>query len=127
LDTIRRVAHDREHPVLTVSQAVREAVGAVDPTDTNGLLGDFERWFEDDDEPVNTVPNLERRLAGALDELDPDGTSPELAVAAAIVLYRASQPRHPPRDADGLIEQAVRLQFGNDVPASVSDWLAARG
>lgn len=117
---------DRKHPILTLSQAVREAVGAVDPTDTDGLLGDFEQWFEDDDDPVNSVPNLERRLAGALDELDPDGTSPALAVAAAIVLYRASQPHHPPREANGLIEQAVRMQFGNDVPTSVSDWLAER-
>jgi hypothetical protein len=118
------MSHEREHPVLTVSQAVREAAGAVDPTDTDGLVGDFEQWFEDDDEPVNTVPSLDRRIGGAVDQLDPDGTSPALAVAAAIVLYRGSQPHHPPHDADHLIEQAVRLQFGRDVPGDVAAWLA---
>ncbi len=120
------MSHDREHPILTVSQAVREAVGAVDPTDTDGLLGDFEQWFEDDDEPVNTVPSLDRRLAGAVDELDPDGTSPALAIAAAIVLYRGTETHHPPRDVDHLIEQAVKLQFGSDVPEDVAGWLAGR-
>ena len=64
----------------TVADVVREAAGAVDPTDQNALIGDFERWFEDDDDPAGTVPDLERRVARAVDELDPDGASPELAV-----------------------------------------------
>jgi hypothetical protein len=107
----------------TLSQLVREAAGMVDPTDSVALVGDFERWFEDDDEPASTVPNLERRLAGALDELDPDGEEPALVVAAAVVSYLATMPRHAPRDAERVIEQALKLQFGDDVPDSVAIWL----
>jgi hypothetical protein len=76
------MAANDDRSLLTVSQAVREAAGAVDPDDANALVGDFERWFEDDDDLASTVPDLERRLAGAVDELDPDGVEPALAVAA---------------------------------------------
>jgi hypothetical protein len=107
---------------LTVSQVVREAAGMVDPEDSSALVGDFERWFEDDDDLVSAVPNLERRLAGAIDEIDPDGTDPALTVAAAVVSYLATLPRHAPRDPDRVIEQALRLQFGDDVPDSLSAW-----
>ena len=120
------MAHAREQPTLTVSQAVRKAAGAVDPSDSDGLVGDFEQWFEDDDDPVHTVPNLDRRVAAAIDELDPDGASPALTVAAAVVLYLASAPHSPPRDDEGLIEQAVRMEFGNDVPDTIAGWLAGR-
>src|SRR5947209_5324472 len=106
-----------------LSQLVREAAGMVDPTDSVALVGDFERWFEDDDEPASTVPNLERRLAAALDELDPDGEEPALVVAAAVASYLATMPRHVPRDAERVIEQALKLQFGDNVPDSVAIWL----
>lgn len=106
-----------------LSQLVREAAGMVDPTDSLALVGDFERWFEDDDEPAATVPNLERRLAAALDQIDPEGSEPALAVAAAVVSYLATQPRHAPRDAERVIEQALRMQYGDDVPDSIAAWL----
>jgi hypothetical protein len=106
-----------------LSQLVREAAGMVDPTDSLALVGDFERWFEDDDEPAATVPNLDRRLAAALDELDPEGQEPALAVAAAVVSYLATMPRHAPRDAERVIEQALRLQYGDDVPEAIAVWL----
>jgi hypothetical protein len=106
-----------------LSQLVREAAGMVDPIDSLALVGDFERWFEDDDEPAATVPNLERRLAAALDELDPEGQEPALAVAAAVVSYLATMPRHAPRDAERVIEQALRMQYGDDVPDAIAAWL----
>jgi len=106
-----------------LSQLVRDAAGMVDPTDSLALVGDFEKWFEDDDQPAATVPNLERRLAAALDELDPEGTEPALAVAAAVVSYLATMPRHAPRDAERVIEQALRLQYGDDVPEAIAAWL----
>src|SRR6516164_6885528 len=80
----------------TLADVVREAAGIVDPQDENALVGDFERWFEDDDEPASIVPSLERRLAAAIDEIDPDGAEPALAVAAALVSYLATRPRHAP-------------------------------
>lgn len=107
----------------TLSEVVREAAGLVDPEDESELVGDFERWFEDDDEPVNTVPNLERRLAGALDDLDPEGAEPALTVAAAVVSYLASRPRHTPREPQRVIEQALLLEFGNDIPEPLRSWV----
>jgi hypothetical protein len=111
---------------LTVSEVVREAAGIVDPSDTLARIGDFERWFEDDDEPVRTVPNFDRRIAGAVDDIDPEGDDPGLAVAAAVAIYLATEPRHLPDDAEAIIEQAVRSQFQGDVPDAVGDWLAGR-
>jgi hypothetical protein len=107
----------------TLSEIVREAAGIVDPEDESALVGDFERWFEDDDEPATTVPNLERRLAGAVEELDPEGLDPALTVAAAVVSYLATQPRHAPRDPGRIVEQALRLTFGDDLPDSLLPWI----
>jgi hypothetical protein len=117
------MAPDRHASPPTLSEVVREAAGLVDPEDENDLVGDFERWFEDDDEPVTTVPNLERRLAGALDDLDPEGAEPALTVAAAVVAYLATRPRHEPRQPERVIEQALRLEFGNDVPEPLMPWV----
>jgi hypothetical protein len=110
----------------TVADVVREAAGAVDPSDRNALIGDFERWFEDDDDPAGSVPDLDRRIGGAMDELDPDGVHPELAVAAATALYLATGPRHEPRDPDRLLEQAVRFPFRDDGPRAIADWVGVR-
>lgn len=117
------MAPSQEDAATPLSQLVREAAGMVDPTDSLALVGDFERWFEDDDEPAATIPNLERRLAAALEELDPEGEEPALAVAAAVVSYLATMPRHAPRDAERVIEQALRLQYGEDVPEAIAVWL----
>jgi hypothetical protein len=107
----------------TLSEVVRKAAGIVDPEDESALVGDFERWFEDDDEPATTIPNLDRRLAGAVDALDPDGAEPALTVAAAVVSYLATQPRHAPREPDRIVEQALRLTFGNDLPETLLPWI----
>jgi len=116
------MARDEEPRQPTVADVVREAAGAVDPSDRHPLVGDFERWFEDDDDLASTVSDLDRRIGGAVAELDPDDEHPELAVAAATALYLATGPRHEPRDADRLIEQAVRFQYRDDVPAAIADW-----
>jgi hypothetical protein len=117
------MAPDSHVSPRTLSEVVREAAGIVDPEDKSELVGDFERWFEDDDEPVTTVPNLERRLAGAVDELDPDGGEPALTVAAAVVSYLATLPRHAPREPERVIEQALRLEFGDDLPEPLTPWV----
>jgi hypothetical protein len=117
------MAPDSHVSPLTLSELVREASGIVDPEDKSELVGDFERWFEDDDDPVTTVPNLERRLAGAVDELDPEGAEPALTVAAAVVSYLATRPRHAPGEPERVIEQALRLEFGDDLPESLAPWV----
>jgi hypothetical protein len=111
---------------MTVSETVRLAVGIVDPSDELARLGDLERWFEDDDEPVNVVPNFDRRIAGAVGDIDPEGDDPALAVAAAVAIYLATQPRHIQNDAERVIEQAIKFQFQDDVPDAIEDWLTGR-
>jgi hypothetical protein len=32
-------------------------------------------------------------------------------------------PRHAPRDAERVIEQALRMQYGDDVPDAIAAWL----
>jgi hypothetical protein len=120
------VVPDAHQGVVTVAEVVREAAGIVDPTDQDALVGDLERWFEDDDDPVEAVPDLDRRIAGALDELDPDDDHPGMSVAAAVAIYLATRPRHEPRDRDAVIQQAIRLAYGNDVPAGVAGWAGLR-
>jgi hypothetical protein len=120
------VTPDAHGGVVTVAEVVREAAGVVDPDDQDALVGDFERWFEDDDDPVEAVPDLDRRISGALDELDPEDDHPGMSVAAAVAIYLATRPRHEPRDRDTVIRQAIRLSYGNDVPAAVAGWAGMR-
>src|SRR5262249_17041439 len=97
----------------------------VDPNDDLALVGDFEKWFEDDDEPVTAAAGLERKVGGAVDQIDPEGQDGPLAVAAAIVLYLATGPtaHHAPRDADHLVAQAVKYVYGDSVPDVVAEFL----
>jgi hypothetical protein len=113
----------REDGTRTVAEVVRQAAGIVDPSDSNSLVGELEQWFEDDDDPVRTVPNLDRRLAAAVERIDPEGEEPAIAVASAIVLYLSEEPRHVPSDAEGVIGQAVRREFGDDVPDRIAEWM----
>lgn len=120
------MAREARDDVVTVAEVVRDAAGIVDPADQDALVGDFERWFEDDDDPVQAVPELDRRIAAALDELDPEDDHPGLSVAAAVAIYLATRPRHEPRERDAVIHQAIRLAYGNDVPAAVAGWAGLR-
>ncbi len=107
----------------TVSEIVREAAGIVDPADELALVGDFERWFEDDDEPVTAAAGLERKVGGAVAEIDPEGQDGPLAVAAAVVLYLGTSPRHEPRDTDRIVDQAVKYVYGDSLPEPVAGFL----
>jgi hypothetical protein len=116
------VAPDARQDAVTVAEVVREASGIVDPDDRDALVGDFERWFEDDDDPVEAVPQLDRRIGGALDELDPEADHPGLSVAAAVAIYLSTRPRREPRDRDAVIRQAIRVSYDDNVPAPIADW-----
>jgi hypothetical protein len=107
----------------TVSEIVRESAGIVDPADELALVGDFERWFEDDDEPVTAAAGLERKVGGAVAEIDPEGTDGPLAVAAAVVLYLGTSPCHEPRDGDRIVDQAVKYVYGDSLPEPVAGFL----
>ena len=120
------MAPDAHHGVVTVAEVVREAAGIVDPDDQDALVGDLERWFEDDDDLVEAVPDLDCRIVGALDELDSEDDHFGMSVAVAVAIYLATQPRHEPRERDAVIQQAIRLAYGKDVPAGVAGWAGLR-
>ena len=115
-----RMAHAQPQ---TVSAVVREAAGIVDPADELALVGDFERWFEEDDEPVTAAAGLERKVGGAVAEIDPEGTDGPLAVAAAVVLYLGTSPCHEPCDSDRIVDQAVKYVYGDSLPEPVAGFL----
>ena len=117
---------DRKTP--SVSDVVRRAVELADPDDIDPTLGRLERQLEDDDEPVTAVENLEERLAIALEGADYDGENPAVAVAGAVVLYLAAHPGEldADREAESVVQRAVRAQWRGDTPDFVDDWLAGR-
>jgi hypothetical protein len=115
---------DRRTP--TVSDVVRRAVEICDPDDVDDALGRLEEQLEDDDEPVTTVDNLDERLAIALEGADYEGENPAVAVASAVVRYLARHPGevdHAGDHADQVVREAVRAQWGRDVPDFVDAWL----
>jgi hypothetical protein len=120
-------AIDRRTP--TVAELVRRAVEICDPEDREVALGRFERQLEDDDEPVTAVENLEERLALADEGADYEIDDPAVSVATAVVLYLAEKRGRADEldDPHALLRLAARRQWHRDPPASVADWLAARG
>jgi hypothetical protein len=121
------IAIERQTP--TVAELVRRAVEICDPEDREVALGQFEQQLEDDDEPVTAVENLEERLALADEGADYEIDDPAVSVATAVVLYMAEKRGHAEdvRDPGELMRLAARRQWHQDPPASVADWLAARG
>jgi hypothetical protein len=117
---------DRHTP--TVAELIRRAVEICDPDDDDPTLGRLEEQFEDDDEPATAVENIEERLAIALEGADFEGEDPAIAVASAIVLFLAAHGgrANDDRDAEELIQLAVRAQWHGSPPRYVTEWLTER-
>jgi hypothetical protein len=118
---------DRRTP--TVAELVRRAVEICDPENRDEALGRFEQQLEDDDEPITAVENLEERLALASEGADYEIEDPAVSVASAVVLYLAAKRDHEEdaHDPHELMRLASRLQWHEDPPSGVADWLVARG
>jgi hypothetical protein len=118
---------DRGTP--TVAELVRRAVEVCDPESRDQALGRFEQQLEDDDQPITAVENLEERLALASEGADYELESPSVSVASAVVLYLASKRGHgvDVHDPRELMRLAARLQWHEDPPTGVADWLVAQG
>jgi hypothetical protein len=108
---------------LTLSQAVRRAVEAVDPTGGDDRLADFLTRFEDRDEPISAVLDVEEEMAEATRALDVEGDDPALTVAGAIVTYLAFRRTEANADPDRLIQLATDAEFDGNPPPSVAAWL----
>jgi hypothetical protein len=112
---------------ISLFDVAKRAVEAVDPTDTDGVLGDFLAQFEDDDEPVTGVENLEERVALASEGVDADVSDPAVQMAGATMLYLARR-RDEIRDSDDhILRLAARAEYKGDPPEFIANWLADRG
>jgi hypothetical protein len=123
-----RPASDPVQP--TVSEVVRRAVAAVDPSGRDAVLGELERSFEDDERPISSVGDPARLFDGARREREastPIGTDGALELTSAIATYLAFRRDEIEEDREGLIRLAVRAGYDGDPPAAVSEWLLAAG
>jgi hypothetical protein len=118
---------DRRTP--TVAELVRRAVEICDPDGSDEALGRFQQQLEDDDQPITAVENLEERLALASEGADYEIEKPAVSVAIAVVLYLATKKGFAAEvdDSQELMRLAARALWHGDAPASVADWLGARG
>ena len=108
---------------LTLSQAVRRAVEAVDPNGGDERLADFLMRFEDRDEPISAVIDIEQQMAEATRSLDVEGDDPALTVAGAVVTYLAHRRDEADADPERLIQLATDAEFDGNPPPSVAAWL----
>jgi hypothetical protein len=113
-------------PVM-LSQVVRRACEVVDPDDTDPVVGEFERIFEDADEPVSALPDLESRMANVLQTLDPAVASGTLSMLGALTTYLAYRRDELGADDETLLRLAARAEWNGEPPQAARDWLDARG
>jgi hypothetical protein len=116
----------RDADPLSLAQLMRRSVDAADPTATDERLADLAQQFEDDDEPVSTVDQLDEVLAEAELDVDSQGDDPAVALTVAVARYLAHHRGAVGEDDGRLIEQAVRWQWHDHPPESVSELLTDR-
>jgi hypothetical protein len=113
--------------VLTLFQVVKRSVEIVDPTDTDPVLGDLLRRFEDDDEPVTALDDLDERVGDALAELDPASNNPAVSMAGAMILYLAHRRDEIGAEPADILRLTARSEWKGDPPDLVRDYLTDRG
>ena len=113
-------------PVM-LSQVVRRACEIVDPDDTDPIVGEFERIFEDADEPVSALDDLESRVGNVLQTLDPAVANGSLSMVGALVTYLAYRRDEVSADDATLLRLATRAEWSGEPPEVARDWLDARG
>jgi hypothetical protein len=77
----------------------------------------------DDWAPAEGVEELRGRLGQVTDTATGDGDAALLEVVAAVVVYLAAHPGRR-RVEQAVIGEALREEYGEDVPGEIADWLA---
>jgi hypothetical protein len=111
---------------LSLADVARRAVQVCDPSDSDAVLGDYLRQFEDADEPVTAIQNLEERVALAAEGVDADVADPSIACANAVILYLAHRRDEMDDDPEDILRLAARAEWKGHPPEAVVDWLRAR-
>lgn len=112
--------------IPTVEEAVTGAARLCDPEPGADGLSAFVRSFEGDDRPATASADLIGELRSTADSIDPEGLEPAVHATAATAAWIATNPSSVD-DPETAIREGVRLFYSGKVPASVSDWLVARG
>jgi hypothetical protein len=116
----------RDPEALTLAEAVRRACALVDPDDTDSVVGDFERYFEDADEPIRALDDVEARVATALAELDPAVANGSLSMAGAVTVYLQYRRDEYGVEPAKLLRLAAEAEWEGKAPEVVVGWLADR-
>lgn len=100
-----------EPHALTLFEAVRIAVAAVDPPGSPAL-DDFFARFEDADEPMgpDTAESYAQRIAEEAGKVDPQEEDPVVQDAAAIATFLAFRRDHAHHPPDKLLELARKAE-----------------
>jgi len=108
---------------LTLAEAVRRAVEAVDPDGGDDRLADLAQRFEDRDEPISAVADVEQQMAEATTALDLDGDDPAVALAGAVVTYLRFRRDEAGADPDRLLRLAADAEYDGHPPPGVEAFL----
>jgi hypothetical protein len=112
---------------LTLSEAVRRAAEAVDPTGADDRIADLVNRFQDRDEPIRGLVDVDELMAEATRSLDVEEDDPALALAGAVVTYlryRRDEADAPP---ERLLRLAAEAEFKGSPPPRVEAWLQDAG
>ena len=112
---------------VTVSEVVQRAVEVCDPEGVSDALTSLLERYEDDDVPISAVPVIEDQLDVAVNEIDDPDTTPELAMARAVILYLAHRRDELNAGREELLRLAVRAELDGDPPPVLADWLVEQG
>ncbi len=112
---------------ITLAAVVRRAAEIVDPDDTDGVVGEYERAFEDADEPISALDDVENRVAHVLQNLDPAIASGTLSMLGALTTYLSYRRDELHSEERTLLRLATRAEWAGAPPAVVEEWLTARG
>lgn len=112
---------------VTVAEVVQRAVEVCDPEGLSDALISLLERYEDDDVPISAVPVIEDQLDVVVNEIDDPETTPELAMARAVILYLAHRRDALNEGADRLLRLSVRAEFDGQPPPAVADWLTQQG
>jgi hypothetical protein len=111
----------------TLAQAVARAAEACDPEGGDDAISDLRLRLEDRDEPITALHDVQSELDEAAGRIDPESEDPGLAMTVAVAVHLAHRCTELDLDADELLVQAVRSQFGGNPPEHVGAWVAERG
>jgi len=112
---------------VTVFDVAKRAVDICDPSDSDGVLGDFLAQFEDQDEPITAVGNIDERVAVASEGVDAEVEDPAVQMAGAVIVYLAHRRDELDDDPDNILRLAARAEYKGEPPSFIADWLADRG